>query len=141
MPKRAELSKGKYFYDLDGPVGYAGKCQNLTGDVTLVQYLLAGYYAKCSGGKPLGRLAVDGSFGPMTHYWSIFFQLQVKQGDTDFVEMGNFLPSGASIFGGAAAFYKMIVQLNTKFREVNSALPEDLEKDPGFPVMLRGRIK
>ena len=102
-----------------------------------MQYLLVGYYARCGGAKPLGRLTIDGSFGPMTHYWSILFQLQMKQGDTDFVEMGNFLPTGASIFAGAAAFYKMIVQLNT----VNSALPENLEKDPGFPAMLRGQLK
>jgi hypothetical protein len=145
MPKMHKLTTRpvNVVYDLDGSVGYGQGCKNLKTDVALVQYLLAGYYAKASK-KPLGKLIVDGQFGPITHYWSLFFQLdrRAKEADNDYIEMGNFLPISDGQFGSSIiSMEKMIVQLNCQFFSVNTHLIGSAEKDPAFPAILRGTIK
>jgi hypothetical protein len=141
MPIIHKISKGLLLYDISGSVGY-GKCVNQKGDVALVQYMLAAIYRKRTM-KPLGRMIVDGSFGPMTHYWSLFFQLETKgRNDRDWVEVGNFLPSGNAKFGDKIlSDDKMIVQLNNQLWELYPELEGGLEKDPAFPALLRGQIK
>src|SRR5262245_56279153 len=60
----------KNFFDVDRTVAYDGV--NQYEDVVLVQYLLKTIF-KCFKVKPLGEFHVDGIFGPITHYWLLYF--------------------------------------------------------------------
>jgi hypothetical protein len=64
---------GTQLYSVSHSVGY--EQDNKTDDVMLVQFLLRKISEYAGAYRPLGRpLAVDGVFGPLTHYWLIFFE-------------------------------------------------------------------
>jgi hypothetical protein len=141
--KESVIFNGKKvnFYSVDGAVGI-GTTTNKPEDVALVQYLLLGYFRKASL-KPLGSMAIDGVYGAKTHYWSLFFYLVVSgKDDFAFIEKGNFLPKTDARFGSSSLSSDMMMwQLNAYFRKTNPSAPNDLENDPGFPAILKGRIK
>jgi hypothetical protein len=72
------FADGTRLYSVDRPVGSSvdtwTSCDNRTDDVMLVQFLLRRIWSG-KGDGPLGpRLVVDGTFGPATHYWTLYFQ-------------------------------------------------------------------
>ena len=122
------------YYGLDAGVGI-DNMPNKPDDVAIVQYLLVGYFRKAKV-KPIGTMAVDGVFGAKTHYWSLFFSmLMLSEGHDILTEAGDFWPTNGNMYGSA------IWYLNLSYRKVNPNAPADLQDDPGFPPMLRGKIK
>lgn len=132
-------------YDVSDSVGItagAARPPNQRDDVLLVQYFLQSIY-KVAKLRPLGHLAVDGVYGPMTHYWSLFFMHHIEllsDGQTDiYEEGGNIVPfmRNSQRFSGAAG-RSMIFQLNYQFWKTHKGTFDHLERDePTTPHELK----
>lgn len=135
VPAGFRGKKDVIFYIVSKRVGPLKAFPNDPADVAVVQYLLKGCMSKRDGFRPLGNLAVDGVYGPMTHYWSMVHH---ECYDLDELEgLGSFSPASALSLPPSQ---KAIINLNIVFRELNPGLPGDLEKDPSFPPILRGKL-
>lgn len=143
MASRVQINTGKFagvsIFDVDHTVGYGAT--NRTDDVLLVQFLLKGYF-RGHNTPPLGQLAVDGIFGPLTHYWSLFFFHSIKgfyetRGQRlDFKEVGNV--GSFRRLSGQGLDSTMIGQLNAQFLHRMGA-SYDFGTDSTLPGQLRER--
>jgi hypothetical protein len=99
-------------YDLTGSVGHSTvAADNRHDDVLLVQYFLNKIYRGITI-HPVTRLAMDGVFGPITHYWMLHFMAGVRSNEVYLHIPGNYtfspltkaveLIGGESIHGGDA---------------------------------------
>ncbi len=142
-----ELQGMTRFYDVTEPVGIPiapGDPENPANahlDVLLIQYLLEKYY-EGEAFRPAGKLLLDGVFGPLTHYWMLFFYVEMESEDhtTMFQERGNIISwarNGEGRFGNNMSD-SLIGLLNhgvfTRHRQTFNELPL---KDPKFPPALR----
>jgi hypothetical protein len=128
----------KYFYLNSGSVGFG--MTNATEDVLLVQYFLSKIYQRNTP-KPLGRtLLVDGRFGPITHYWILFFREQVRVA-------GGTLKDGSNLDGGSRSIAVVdpwsttITALNAAY---NDLYPDGLTtflEQSDLPVVLKQSFK
>lgn len=135
VPADFRGKKDVIFYIITHRVGPLKGFPNDPSDVALIQYLLKGCMSRRDGFQPLGNLVVDGKYGPMTHHWSMVhhecYDLDEAEG------LGTFSSANALSLPPSQ---KAIINLNCVFRELNPGLPADLEKDPSFPPMLRGKL-
>ena len=132
-------------FDVNNTLGFmnsdGSRPKNSPGDVALVQYLLKSVY---SGGgiKPMGNLTVDGVYGPMTHYWSLFFMHHMEE--KKYIDVsekgGNIVPFHQKFHAGNLD-NSMIFQLNHEVYERNFATFNDLEaKDSRFPALAKAGL-
>ncbi|TWT04988.1 hypothetical protein [Reyranella sp. CPCC 100927] len=134
------------FYDISDPVGIplapkdTRNPPNHRLDVLLVQYMLNKHYDGASL-KPAGTLHADGIFGPMTHYWMMFFYVEQdsKSELGQLPERGNFVPfmrNTYKIFTDRAQ--SLIGVLNNRtYRKVPSLFAEVPRPDPHMPADLK----
>ncbi|HJQ58599.1 MAG TPA: hypothetical protein VJ890_16940 [Vineibacter sp.] len=140
------LSEMPGIYDLSEPVGISGgraTPPNKRDDVLLVQYFLQSIF-KASRVRPLGHMSIDGIYGPMTHYWSLFFMHVVEvlsDGQSNIrEEAGNINPFTRNehkfpIGGGDTS---MIFQMNYQFWKLHKTTFAHLERDePTVPGELK----
>ncbi|HJQ58613.1 MAG TPA: hypothetical protein VJ890_17010 [Vineibacter sp.] len=131
------------FYDISHAVGVplapgdAGTPPNHRHDVLLIQYMLDKAYEGESL-RPMGRMLIDGKFGPITHYWMLFFLVELESQDetTKFGERANFISFRSHFdkrFSGTFHL-SLIGQLNMRIAG-KSPIPihQLAEKDPKFP--------
>ncbi len=149
-------SEWNVFYDLTASVGRGGKnglpLVNHRDDVMLVQYMLKKYYKRVNlTFEPLGHLAVDGTFGPMTDYWMMYLYtwktLSTLFNDEDMGtvknEFGKYIPPSKhpDIFG--SDYQKsMIYKLNVGLWKIHRKDVDKLDKvDPEMPAELRAALQ
>src|SRR5262245_42058972 len=123
MPAKLDISKSyptfPVLYDVEHSVGY--NATNHHDDVLLLQFRLKGDFER-TGRRPLGHLPLDGIFGPVTHYWLLFFQLKIQglyakqQKSLDMPEQGNVVSLRHPVLAGIPPERTMIGQLNGQFR-------------------------
>lgn len=127
-------------YDVDRTVGYGAV--NESDDVLLVQFLLKRYFLRPKL-KPLGTMILDGIFGPITHYWLLFFQKSLEhfykeEGATlDLIEYGNVGSFRDPRLAGRQPTQTMIGQLNGQAGDFYTGDWGKLEKDHTVPARLR----
>ena len=145
-----ELHGMKSFYDVTNAVGIPVAPGDPTNppnehfDVLLVQYLLEKYY-EGEKFRPAGKLLLDGVFGPLTHYWMLFFYVEKERENetTMFQEAGNIVSwakNGEGLFSnnmGAALIGLLNHGVFTRHPEMFNELPA---KDPKFPPALRHHL-
>jgi hypothetical protein len=126
-------------FDLDGLVGRAGGSNNHPDDVMLVQFLLRHALKMSTTPLPLGPpLAMDGLYGPATHYWTLYFMLSF-QGHSCFTDVrvdpwGIFCPLG----NGRDSF--LLLALNYVC-DVFDRGPDVYLSSPGFPHLLKQKLQ
>ena len=145
-----ELHGMKKFYDVTKAVGIPiapGDPTNPANehlDVLLIQYLLEKYYEGAKF-RPAGKLLLDGVFGPLTHYWMLFFYVEMEWADETsmFQEAGNIVSwgrNGEGLFNNdmkTALIGLLNYGVFTRHRDMFNELPI---KDPKFPPALRHRF-
>lgn len=110
-------------------------------DVLLVQYLLEKAY-EGDFLRPVGKLLIDGVFGPLTHYWMLFFYVEIESEDANSMlqERGNFVPFVRNItsrFDNDMAT-SLMGQLNVRvFHKVPQSFATLSTTDPHMPPALR----
>lgn len=123
-----------HLYVVNSAVGYG--CSNRTDDVMLVQFLLREVLG-ANNKRPLGKLlTVDGSFGPFTHYWMLFFQSIADQNSRSIDFKGIAEPAAGlkiTLFSQGG----MVGHLNGFFRNAFPERWKHLEKDPSVPALLQ----
>jgi hypothetical protein len=148
-------SEWHVFYDISASVG-RGKSGdvlvNYRDDVMLIQYMLRKYYKRGSFKlEPLGHLAVDGIFGPMTDYWMTYLYtyktLETLFNDEDMGtvknEYGKYVPLSKhpGIFGGEYR-KSMMYKLNVGMWKIHRKDVDKLDKiDPEMPAELRAALQ
>lgn len=144
MPSMLDISarypKFPFFYDVDRVVGYNGN--NQFADILLVQFLLKTHYTGVSK-APLGRMVCDGKFGPITHYWLLFFYHDIKadwvrEGKSwNAVEVGNVMSIRDPRASGLGPGHTMIGQLNAMVQKFEPEIFNNMRKHPAVPAGLR----
>ena len=135
------------FYDIDNAVGIpiapgdSANPPNNHLDVLLVQYMLDRAY-EGETFRPAGKLLIDGIFGPLTHYWMLFFYIELEsEVETSmFAERGNFVPfarNALTRFDNNLA-ESLIGQLNVRvFNKFPHNFATLTTKDPHMPPAIR----
>ncbi|HKU95928.1 MAG TPA: hypothetical protein VJR58_11655 [Vineibacter sp.] len=135
------------FYDIGNAVGIpvapgdSANPPNERLDVLLVQYMLSRVY-EGETFKPTGPLYVDGIFGPLTHYWMLFFytELESEVETSMFLERGNFVPfarNAITRFDNDLG-NSLIGLLNVRmFRKVPNIFATLTTSDPRMPHALK----
>lgn len=133
-------SPTQHMYVVDYAVGY--KRDNKRDDVMLVQFFLKSLLA---GRSPLGpAIAIDGVFGPTTHYWLLFLMAKAIEDDfgTRYLYRGKMPLDGGLMppdVSQVARFSDagLIGYMNEKFRQGEPRRYDRLESDPAVPAALR----
>ncbi len=143
------LTCGRYrhIYDLDSSVGLNSDnkhLQNLAPDVMLLQFMFQQTFSGLGIAPPGQPLAVDGKFGPLTHYWILYFQMIKRHngkehGSDDDGFVGPFhrfcSQQGWLAEPGKSTIFALNYQLQKRFPNFDK-----LHEHPAFPAMLRGKI-
>ena len=142
------LTCGKYrqMYDLDAGVGMDlnnEALENRPTDILLLQFMFQQVFAGLGISPPGSALATDGKFGPLTHYWILYFQMCKRHSATPTDDDGFVAPfhEHASERGWIAApdrstMFALNYQLQKRLPNFDK-LPEH----PALPAMLRGKFK
>lgn len=104
---------GGAFYNVEQAVGATGA--NATGDVKLVQYLLASLY-----GAQAAALKVDGWIGPVTITWIKRFQADARAGGANVLADGRIDRAFAQVSSVSKTTYAILL-LNWAVRKKNAA--------------------
>jgi hypothetical protein len=148
--KAPELHGMTKFYDVTSAVGIPiapGDPENPANDyldVLLIQYLLEKYY-EGETFRPAGKLLLDGIFGPLTHYWMLFFYVEMEsENETSmFQERGNIISwarNGEGRFGNNMADSLIGLLNHGVFTRHQQTFNELVLKDPKFPPALRHHL-
>lgn len=130
----------EYLYDISDPIGSKSGCTNSPDDVALVQFFLAGYFLTDQD-RPLGKLSIDGKFGPMTHYWCLYFKDKMEFGMKKILsDSYNMITQYRSM--GISALSSFMLFLNVQYFNSHRSIFNTLEeKTSTFPLSTATSIK
>lgn len=130
-----------HFYDLSDNIGpLKGAYPNNADDVALVQFFLDDFFFSHPK-RPLGKLAIDGVFGPMTHYWCLYFLAMFEDEKAkNLRDKYNFFVAARG-FQANSAKNTLIFQLNRSFNNRHPGGFAKLEtENPKFPALVKAKL-